>query len=164
MGKLTPVLPPRMHLIHNNAFTYNGVPIGGTRLWDHEDNDYGPYIEYRKPPADVHVHPKAHTPEDELHDAKIYKNELDRLKTSLNLLDPKAKIRIAMIHYPPAGPINRTSPVTQILEDYKINFCVYGHLHNLKSDAPVTFTHNGITYICPACDPLSFRPHLLATL
>ena len=161
MSKLTPILPPRMHLIHNNAFTYQGITIGGTRLWDHLDNDFGPYIEFQKVPDNVNVHAKTHTPEDERHDAKIYKSEIERLKLSLKCLDPHAHTRIAMIHYPPAGPIIRDTEVTRLLEEHKINFCVYGHLHNLKPDAPVDFTHNGIHYICTSCDFLGFRPHQL---
>ena len=161
MSKVKTILPPNMHLIHNNSFTYNGITVGGTRLWDHLDNDYEPYIEFRKVPKEVHVHPKIHSKEEELHDAKIYKNELDRLKTSLNDLDPKAKVRIAMLHYPPAGPTNRSTEVTEILESYKINFCVYGHLHNLKPNAPVNFEQNGVSYFCTACDFLAFKPLLL---
>ena len=161
MSKLTPILPPRMHLIHNNAFTYQGITIGGTRLWDHLDNDFGPYIEFQKVPDNVNVHAKTHTPEDERHDAKIYKSEIERLKLSLKCLDPHAHTRIAMIHYPPAGPIIRDTEVTRLLEEHKINFCVYGHLHNLKPDAPDDFTHNGIHYICTSCDFLGFRPHQL---
>lgn len=163
MNKLKPVLPPRIHLIQNNAFDYQDVTIGGTRLWDHLDNDYSPYIEFIKIPSGIHVHPKTHSPEDEMHDAKIYKNELDRLRKSLDCLNPNARIRIAMLHYPPAGPINRSTEVTRILEEYKINFCVYGHLHNLKPDAPVNFVQNGISYICTACDFLDFKPYLLSS-
>ncbi len=161
MSKLQTILPPRIHLIYNNSFTYQGVTIGGTRLWDHLDNDFGEHIEYRKAPDNVHVHVKTHTEEDKRHDEKIYKGELERLKMSLNTLDPSAHTRIAMIHYPPIGSKNRTTEVTKILEEYKINICIYGHLHNLKPDAPVNCTHNGIRYICTSCDFLNFAPILL---
>lgn len=161
MSKVSPVLPKSIHLIHNNAFTYNGITIGGTRLWDHLDNDFSDYIEFRKVPDNVHVHLKTHTKEDEAHDARIYKSELERLKMSLNCLDPSAKTRIAMIHYPPAGSVQKDTEVTRLLEQYKINICIYGHLHNLKPDAPVNFTHNGISYICTSCDFLNFSPYLL---
>ncbi len=161
MSKLQTILPPRIHLIYNNSFSYQGVTIGGTRLWDHLDNDFGKYIEYRKAPENVNVHIKTHTKEDELHDTKIYKGELERLKMSLTCLDPSAHTRIAMIHYPPIGSIIRDTEVTKILEQYKINFCVYGHLHNLKRDAPVNCIHNGITYICTSCDFLDFHPYLI---
>ncbi len=164
MKKLESILPPRMHFIHNNSFTYQGITIGGTRLWDHLDNDFSRYIEYRKPPEHINIQKKTYTKEDQLHDEKIYKGELERLRTSLNCLDPNAHTRIAMIHYPPAGSINRSTEVTNILEEYKINFCVYGHLHNLKEDAPVNFTHNGVTYICTACDFLNFHPYPMIAL
>ena len=155
MGKMRPLLPPRMHLIHKNAFTHNGVTIGGTRLWDHLDNTFGNYIVIRKPPSHVHVHEKV---EDPTHDEKIYKNELERLHTSLRALDPRAKRRIAMLHYPPTGPHHNPTEVTDILESYKIDTCVYGHIHNLVPDAPVNFTLNGIRYFCTACDFLHFTP------
>lgn len=161
MTKISTILPPRMHLIHNNSFTYQGITIGGTRLWDHDDNDFGKYIEYRKAPENVNVHIKTHTPEDERHDAKIFKGELERLSLSLKQLDPHAHTRIAMLHYPPTGEAHHESEVTKILDHYKINTCIYGHLHNLHPNAPVDFTLNGIKYICTSCDFLNFKPYLL---
>jgi len=158
MSKVKPILPPRIHLIYNNAFTYQGVSIGGTRLWDHLDNDFSSYIEFQKIPDGVHVHEKTHTKEDNLHDEKIYKSEIERLKLSLNCLDPTAHTRIAMIHYPPTGSIQKKTAVTTLLETYKIQTCVYGHLHNLKENAPVNFNYNGISYICTSCDFLKFKP------
>jgi predicted phosphohydrolase len=161
LAKMNPVLPPRTHLIHNNAFTFQGVSICGTRLWDHNDNDFAEFIEFREVPKNVNVHLKTHTEDDIAHDEKIYKSEIERLKLSLKCLDPNAHTKIAMIHYPPIGKINRDTEVTKLLEEFKVNICVYGHLHNLRDNAPVNIEHNSIQYICTSCDFLNFVPVLL---
>jgi predicted phosphohydrolase len=54
---------------------------------------------------------------------------------SLALLNPEAKVRLAMTHYPPIGADLEKSRASQILEQNKIDICVFGHLHNIKQAA-----------------------------
>ncbi len=156
-SKIKKVLPPSIHLIHNNAFLWNKIAIGGARLWENRLISYNPYIEFREV-VGVNVHKKEDSEEERLHDEKVFKNELTRLESSLKAMDPSADQRIVMVHYPPTGPIQRDSDVMALLSKYKTDICLFGHLHNLKPDAPVNFTHNGIRVLCTACDYLDFRP------
>ncbi len=156
--KVRAILPPSIHIIHNDSFLWKDIAIAGSRLWERADISYGPYIVYREIPAGVNVHKKEETKEERLHDEKVFKSEMNRLTWSLNSIDKKAKHRIAMVHYPPAGPEDRSSDVMQLLEDHRIDICLYGHLHNLKSDAPVNFTRGKMQVICTACDFLDFKP------
>ena len=162
-SKVLRILPKSINIIHNNAFTYKNVTVGGTRLWEREDISYKKYIEYRDTTG-INVHYKEYTEKELKHDRQIYKKEIDRLNWSIDSLDRNAKWRIVMVHYPPAGPNHEETDVTRILHNAKINFCIYGHLHNLKPDAPVDFNINKTKYICTSSDWLNFNPyHILST-
>lgn len=90
---------------------------------------------------------------------KIFERELQRLKTSLSALDPKARLRIAMTHYPPIGADLAPSKASAILEAYQIDVCVFGHLHNLKKDC-ILFSRpeHKVKYILTSCDAIHFNP------
>ncbi|MCH9618873.1 MAG: hypothetical protein SP4CHLAM5_10160 [Chlamydiia bacterium] len=156
-SKVRKILPPSIHIIQNDAFTINGVTIGGTRLWDHPDLNYYKYIDIKEIDG-VNIKKKEYTKESIAHDAKIFKNELDRLARSLDAMDRSAKHRILMIHYPPIPPDRSDNAFSRLIKDAEIDICIYGHLHNLFPDAPVNFTKDGTKYICTACDFLDFCP------
>lgn len=156
-SKIEKVLPSSLKILQNTAFTYEGVTVGGTRLWEDSSINYSSYIEVIDT-SHLNVHVKPSTQEEKEHDERIFQAELQRLRMSLNELDPNARLRIAMLHYPPAGPNHERNIVTDILAEYKIDHCVYGHLHNLKPDAPVDFTIDGVHYTCTSCDWLNFKP------
>ncbi len=159
-SKVRKVLPNSIHLVQNDAFTIHGVTIGGTRLWENPLISYNEYIEFREVKG-VNIHKKENTEEERLHDEKIFKTELDRLTTSIAAMDSNAKHRIVMVHYPPAGPLNRDSVVMDILAKNRIDVCLFGHLHNLKQEAPVNFSYKGVRVLCTACDYLDFKPVLV---
>ena len=47
-SKVRALLPESIHIIHNDAFTINGISIGGTRLWDHPDLNYYKFIDIQE--------------------------------------------------------------------------------------------------------------------
>jgi predicted phosphohydrolase len=156
IAKIAPVLPPSIHLIQNNVFNWRDVTIGGARLWDTPEYSFGQFVEYRE-------NPKAKVKNtEELVQAdlteKLFNRELERLKMSLANLDPKAKLRIAMTHYPPIGADLQPSRGAQILEQNNINICVFGHLHNLKAGLDLFGEARGVRYILTACDYIHFQP------
>ncbi|MBS0585806.1 MAG: metallophosphoesterase [Verrucomicrobia bacterium] len=163
-NKIRAILPPSVQIIHNDAVTYKGVTIGGTRLWENPEIDFEEYIEYIKPPSTVHVHPHVDTEAVRAQDAKIYKKEIERLLMSLKQLDPKASKRIVMVHYPPTDPSQKETAITKICDEYAIDYCLYGHVHNLKEGSPVNFKRNKTTYLCTAGDLLHFEPLYLFTM
>lgn len=142
LSKLRDNLPASCHVIQNDAFTFNDISIAGARLWDSPEYHFGSY-----------------TPEI---DEKIFNRELQRLELSLKRLDPRAKHRIAMTHYPPIGGDLRPSKASALLEKYGIEICVFGHLHGLEEDVKMFGKKNGVEYILTAVDHLDFTPLSLA--
>lgn len=153
--KLKETLPPSIHFIHNNVFNWNGVTIGGSRLWDTEEYSFNDYIEFQENPL-----AKEKVIDREL-EQKIFSRELERLRMSLNELDDKASFRIAMTHYPPISADLQDSEASKILEAYGINVCVFGHLHNIKRGIPLFGKKNQIHYLFTSADYLDFKPLLI---
>ena len=152
VSKLKSALPPSIHYIQNNAYHWNDISIGGARLWDSEEYNFNEIIEFRDNPnaREVVFDPKA--------TERIFLRELERLKLSLKALSPEAKIRIALTHYPPIGIDLKSSRVSQILEEYKIDYCIFGHLHNVKTDKKLFGEKNGVKYVFTSGDYLKFIP------
>ena len=158
LKKISEVLPPSIHLIQNNAFHWRGVAIGGARLWDTPEYSFGKFIEFRenpraKPPAE-----DVETVVQEELSQKIFDRELERLKTSLKQMNPDAKIRIAMTHYPPVGADLQPSRAAQILEQNQIGTCVFGHLHNIKPECSLFGEARGVRYLLTSCDYIRHQP------
>lgn len=156
LKKISEVLPPSLHLIQNNAFHWQDVTIGGARLWDTPEYNFAPYIDFRE-------NPKAKKQDvDELIqeelDQKMFNRELDRLKLSLAALNPEARLRIAMTHYPPIGADLGVSRAAQILEQFQVHTCVFGHLHNLKPHLSLFGERNKVRYVLTSADFIDFRP------
>lgn len=156
LSKIAPVLPPSIHLIQNNVFNWKEVTIGGARLWDTPEYSFGKYVEYRENPKAKTVDAEELVQQE--FSEKIFNRELERLKMSLKGLDPEAKVRIAMTHYPPIGADLKPSRAAQILEQHQIDVCVFGHLHNLKPAEPLFGEARGIRYVLTSCDYIHFQP------
>jgi predicted phosphohydrolase len=159
LNKIAPVLPPSIHLIQNNVFNWKGVTIGGARLWDTPEYSFGSFIEYRENPKAKSRETEALVQEE--FNQKLFDRELERLKMSLSLLDKEAKIKIAMTHYPPIGADLKPSRAAQILEQYGVQICVFGHLHNLNTSESLFGVARGIRYVLAACDYIRFQPIII---
>lgn len=162
-GKLRKCLPPSIHIISNDSFTHKGVTVCGTRLWENPNITYGEYIEFQKIEG-VNIRQKECTQDELSHDEAIYKKEVERLAQSIASMDKSAKLRIAMVHYPPFAPTHEETAITRLLSAEKIHYCLYGHLHNLKKNAPVECKIGFTQYICTSCDWLNFIPRLISEL
>lgn len=155
LSKLSKILPPSCHLIQNNSYTWNEIAIGGARLWDIPHLKFDDIIDYK----DRGKAPLLTEREDALEQQKIYQRELGRLEISLKSMNPIAKGRIVMTHYPPIGPSFQETEASQLLEKYRVDICVFGHLHNVKPSLQLFGLHNGIHYYLTACDYLpDFKP------
>lgn len=153
-SKMKKALPSSLHFIHNNAFTWNDVTIGGSRLWDTPEYSFQSFIEFRPNPR-----AKPPVPVDIEEEEKIFARELERLRLSLSQLDPKAGTRIAITHYPPIGADFKPSRASQILEEFGITICVFGHLHNIRKEClPLFGTARSIRYELTSCDLIDFKP------
>ncbi len=159
-SKLAQVMPPSIRWVQNNALVWNEVAIGGSRLWDTPEYQFGAHITFQENPLARKKSPQELSQEKE-EEEKIFIRELERLKLSLSQLDPKAKIRIALTHYPPIGADLHPSRASQILEQFQIDYCVFGHLHNVKEGSLPFGKARGVTYVFASCDYLHFTPILV---
>lgn len=156
INKVRKILPPSLHVIQNDSFTYENITIGGARLWDDYSIDFDPFIEYIDVACAKNLTEKDDNQENA---AEIYRRELLRLERSLESLDPNAKIRIAMTHYPPVGPRLESTQASQILEKYNIDYTVFGHIHSLQHQIPPLFgKKENINFIMSAADYINFNP------
>ncbi len=92
-------------------------------------------------------------------DNKIYLREAERFKLCFQ---SAAKLReegdrlIAMIHYPPYSLKNGETLFTQLFEENKVDFAVFGHIHG-DAYFPFRSSKNGVEYVLTSCDKVSFR-------
>jgi len=159
--RLKESLPPSIHFVYNNVFNWNGVSIGGTRLWDSAEYNFDAIIEVTENPLEKKKS-EEELEEEKKQAVKIFKRELERLKLSLSQLDQSAQLRIVMTHYPPISHDLRDSLTSKLLESYHVNICVFGHLHNVKKDAPIFGEKNQVLYVLTSADYLGFDPIMLA--
>jgi uncharacterized protein len=156
-AKLSKVMPPSIHFIHNNAFVWKEIAIGGTRLWDTHEYNFDKYIEFQENP-----HARIKTPEELAHEKedeeRIFVRELERLKLSLIKLPKDCKVKIAMTHYPPIDADLSPSRASHILESFQISHCVFGHLHNVRKGTLPFGETRGVKYHFTSCDYLNFMP------
>jgi len=125
-----------MFFIHNNAFMYNDIVICGSRGWIL--------------PGD---------PGFTAGDEKVYERELMRLKLSLDqgVKMHGREILVAM-HYPPATIVNPHSGFMDLLHQYGVKRCIYGHLHDSGKRIAITGLHEGIEMYLTASEYLNFTP------
>lgn len=98
------------------------------------------------------------------HDEKIYARELIRLRMGLDAAKskaPDAKI-IACLHYPPSDPTGRRTGFTDILEEFGVWKCVYGHLHGQNAfGRGIKGQVRGVEYQLVSLDYLGAMPKLI---
>lgn len=157
ISKVRRILPPSIHLVQNDAFNWHDeVTVGGARLWDDYELDFDAVVDE----VDVEcIVPLTEKDLDPKRAEKIYSRELHRLEMSLRSLNPRAKMRVAMTHYPPIGPHLEETRASKLLERYRVDLCVFGHLHSMKKGDDNLFGEkNGVRYVMSAGDYLDFHP------
>ncbi len=141
IGKVRAQIPKSCVALQNDAYDLGEVVVAGSRCWSAPGT------------ADF-------TPEDQ----KIYERELLRLRMSLEAAKKMASGRplIAAIHYPPFTTNGSPTGYAQLMEEFGVAVCVYGHLHDERSHRnAVQGQVNGTTYHLIACDFLRFTPKLI---
>lgn len=97
------------------------------------------------------------------HDKKIYERELIRLRFSLQ--DAKSKGAdeiIAAIHYPPSNDKFQESGFTDLMEEFGVKTCVYGHLHGREAfKNGYKGVWNGVEYKLVSLDYVEAKPVLI---
>ena len=120
-------------ILNNNHYEYNGWAICGTRGWFFEEERGSE------------------------HDEKVFKRELIRLETSLQSAGDLPKI--VFLHYPPLYKGYRCDEILELLNNYEVRQCFYGHLHGASHGLAMEGQWDGVEYRLVAADRLNFQPY-----
>lgn len=95
-------------------------------------------------------------------DLKILDREKIRLVLSLEEAVKLKKDRIIVgLHYPPLDKAGEHREFLEIMKEYKVDTCVYGHLHSYAHKAAVTGNIEGVNLKFVAGDYVAFTPILV---
>lgn len=157
LSKVRQLLPPSIRLIQGDSVTVGEVAFGGARGWVNPALDFGGLSGH---PTSEELRETGAMGKNPDEDRAIYVRELGRLEASLSRLDPGASRRVALLHYPPTSPLLETTEVTELLEKYRVDAAVFGHLHrSAPSDYANPFgVRNGIAYYLVSADFVDFAP------
>lgn len=120
-------------ILHNNSYTVGDISVCGSRGWMFES--------------------------EEAHDEKILNREVNRLKMSLDSAEMDEKI--VFLHYPPVTTNLNCDEILNVLKDYGIKKCFYGHLHGVAAKLAIDDNVDGIDFRLISCDRLGFVPKLI---
>ncbi len=137
IGKVRAQLPPSVYALQNDYFAWQGWAICGTRGWIC--------------PGDEGF--------DNEQDQKIYLREVQRLRLSLDgAFKDSFQDFIAALHFPPFNRRGQSSAFTELLEEYRVRICVFGHIHDEGRDFIFQGLKNGVEYRFVAADGNDFSP------
>lgn len=120
-------------ILHNNSYTVGDISVCGSRGWMFES--------------------------EEAHDEKILSREVNRLKMSLD--SAQCDKKIVFLHYPPVTTNQTCYEILNLLKEYGIKKCYYGHLHGVAAKYAVDDTIDGIDFKLISCDKTGFTPILV---
>lgn len=135
LNKLNNLGLKTINFIQNNSFIYNNIAIIGTRGWSSIDMD-----------------------ESDIQDQKIFKRELNRLRLSLESIKEKVEKKIVIIHYPPFNIDMSTNEFVDIMNEFDVDICLYGHLHAEGHKYAFNGKIKGIEFQCVSSDYIDFIP------
>ncbi|MBQ9969626.1 MAG: metallophosphoesterase [Oscillospiraceae bacterium] len=126
-----------LHILSNNSFEYENVAICGTRGWIFEGGQ----------------------PQDQ----KIVAREAGRLKMSLEDAEKRFpdKEKLVFLHYPPVYGNETNESILQVLRDFGIKRCWYGHIHSAGCRFALNGEYEGVEYRLISADYLKFTPKII---
>ncbi len=119
-------------VLNNNHYEYDGWAICGTRGWFFEEERSG------------------------AHDEKVFKRELLRLEASLKSAGQRPKL--VFLHYPPRYKGYVCTEILELLEQYEVRRCFYGHLHGPSHKLAMQGIWDGVDFQLVSADFLDFQP------
>lgn len=122
-------------IIHNNSYEYGEYAICGTRGWFYEEEKGSD------------------------HDGKIMRREIMRLEASLKAAGDKKKL--VFLHYPPIYQKYRCEEILELLKQYEVRLCCYGHIHGKGCDYAFNGWQGGTEFRLVSADFLNFIPRKL---
>ncbi len=157
VSRVRQAVPDEVFVLQNDAVVLDGVGFAGARGW------VDPALRFDGLTAPVEEDGGLHGIRGEAEDARIYRRELGRLEASLRRIPDSVDRRVALLHFPPTSPAVEETPVTRLLERYRVDHAVFGHLH-----APAGGFRNpygvrgGVTYWLASADFVAFAPVRIA--
>lgn len=134
ISRLREALPQDMYALQNDCIQIEDMVFCGTRGW---------------------VLPEQGNDEQ---DMKIYNRELIRLEMALKAARTVSEGRlIAMMHYPPLLAHGESTGFTELMERYRVDDVVYGHLHGVGIRGAFQGERGGVRYHLVSCDALDFK-------
>lgn len=94
---------------------------------------------------------------------KLVEREMERLRESFRLAEAAGYRKFVMfLHYPPTNILEKTSPFTEIAEEYGVSAVVYSHCHGeQRFGDSIRGVFHGIPYMLVSGDYLNFHPALV---
>lgn len=136
--KVREALPEGMEWIDADYTIVEGIVIAGTRGWNLPGDRF-----YK-----------------EEEDRKIYERQVGRLRMALQAAH-KARPdceKIVMLHFPPITKHSTESGFMEVMKEYGVALCVYGHMHGKSADEAIQGMVDGIELKLVACDAIQFCP------
>ena len=121
-----------IEILNNNCCLYGDIALCGTRGWSF---DAGKGDE---------------------HDEKILRRELIRLESSLKAAGDREKL--VFLHYPPKMLGDECAALIDLLFDYGVRGCWYGHLHSGGCAQAFEGEYRGIRFHLISADHVHFIP------
>lgn len=91
-------------------------------------------------------------------DQPIYERELLRVRSSLESAKKAGHEKlILMLHYPPVNDRHEPSGFTDLLGEFGVEICIFGHLHSEAARSAPSGIINGAACYLVACDALDFK-------
>lgn len=122
-------------MLHNNAYRLESYTLCGSRGWLSPDDP-------------------AFTKEDE----KVFNREMERLRLSLSEGRKLGGELLAMLHYPPFDMKHRPNGFAELLKEFEVRICLYGHMHGRLNPGYKEEIQGGIRYHLISADYLMFEP------
>ena len=122
-----------IRFLFNNAYLCEGISVCGSRGWffdaqEAEDN------------------------------AKVIAREAQRLRVSIEAGLALGGTPAVFMHYPVIMDDKRVEPLTDVLKEYGITRCFFGHVHGDRTGRLADFTEDGVRFSLISSDFLDFTP------
>lgn len=123
-------------ILHNNSYTICDYSICGSRGWYYGSED--------------------------CHDELVLDREVGRIKLSLDAA--QTDNIILFLHYPPITTDTKCEKILDVIKEYGIKKCYYGHLHGVAAKFAIDDNIDGTDFKLISCDRLGFIPKLVEKL
>jgi predicted phosphohydrolase len=137
-SKMRKALHPSIRLLQASSIIIDRVAIAGTRGWTC--------------PSDEHFREQ---------DEPLYRREVGRLRLALQSLEKRGgdyDSLIVAMHYPPMNEKHEPSGFTELIDEFRADACVFGHVHGEAIKGTFTGMRNATLYYLASADAIDFSP------